>query len=356
MRINRFNNFVYSRKLEGLNESLINEELGFKDVLIGISALVGVVSGNLTKSQAQNKLNDKEVIQQIDDVLNDKEELKSVIDSLESRGMDDVADYIQNNAKEVKDGLKKWNLETIRTDVDPGDYSKLGYYLDKGWAISEITTEKVLKKIFKENPEEELVMDTLELDYKSNDLFEAGSFNISSNFKDSLVQTFDDMKSLGYGIIAINIESSTDKQRIGEKTAEKLEENGYDPSNKGLSESRNDKVKEYLESLFVDGLPSITQNVLFNQGKGVVGSVTEQDPSARYVKLTVYCVSISQVAADPQEDIEEVLIKSFKVVKPTEVEFKITLPSGKKVKKRGRTKKVNYEDCKNLMRGGKKRR
>ena len=73
----------------------------------------------------------KEKYNKIELVLNDKQQLQTAIDSLESRGMSDAAEIIQNNADDVKHELKKiWKTYGTVT-VKDGDYTKMAKLLKK---------------------------------------------------------------------------------------------------------------------------------------------------------------------------------------------------------------------------------
>ena len=153
MKINRYNQFIVERQqieyIQKLEESLINEEAGFKDVLMGLALLAGVVGGSVSPASAQNKLSDKDVSNKIELVLNDKQQLKTAIDSLEARGMKDAATVIKNNAEDVKSELKKVLKTSNTVTVKSNDYKKLASMLKNGWAISEITTKKAINKLKK---------------------------------------------------------------------------------------------------------------------------------------------------------------------------------------------------------------
>jgi len=355
MKINQYKQFViqknkieYLEKLEHFNESLINEKSSVKDVLIGLSILAGVLTGNINKAQAQSKLSDKNIIQKIDNVLNDKEQLQIAIDSLESRGMEDVADIIKKNANDAKKEIKKI-FKTYRTStVD--DYDSLIEKLNKGYAISSITTKKAIQTIEKDSIYDEQVftVDTLEINWSNDELFGIGVYELDSKFRDSIVSVFQQLKDNNLSILTINIESSTDKQRIG-KLATKLKSDGYEESNKGLSQARNDAVYKTVKSILNESnseIPIINQKILYEQGRGEENATTEQDPSARYVKIELICVHISDEIIAPKKvtiiEEKDLLIQSFKLVRAKKIEIKVpSVRLGFKSKRKG-TDKKNY--------------
>ena len=362
MKINRYNQFIVERQqieyIQKLEESLINEEAGFKDVLMGLALLAGVVGGSVSPASAQTKLSDKEVANKIEMVLNDKQQLQTAIDSLESRGMTDAADIIQNNAEDVKHELKKLGKTYASVTVKDGDYVKLAKLLKKGYAISAITTNKAIQKIERDTTYKRTTfsVDTVDIDWSSDELFGVGLYNLSPEFKDSLTSVFQQLKDNDLSIVSIDIESSTDKQRIGGAGA-KLQADGFEASNKGLSEARNNSVKRVIENIFSQSdsdTPIINQNILHDQGRGQENSATPQDPSARYVKISIVCTQISEDVVETPTvkvvDEKDVLIQSFKLVKSKKIEIN-TPPVNGKLPKHTKTshKRFDPSDCKSIF-------
>jgi outer membrane protein OmpA-like peptidoglycan-associated protein len=365
MKINRYNQFIvekqqveYLQRLQKLNESLINEEAGFKDVLMGLALLAGVVGGSVSPAQAQTRLKDKEVANKIELVLNDKQQLQTAIDSLEARGMGDAAEVIQKNADDVKHELKKLGKTYSNVTVKDGDYARIAKLLKKGYAISEITTKNAIQKIEKDTTYSKTIfsVDTVDINWSNDELFGAGLYQISPEFKDSLTSVFQQLKDNDLSIVSINIESSTDKQRIGGVGA-KLQADGFEASNKGLSEARNNSVKGVIESIFSESdseTPIINQNILHDQGKGQENASTEQDPSARYIKITIICTHISEDVAETPTvkvvDEKDVVIQSFKLTKAKDVEINVPPVKSKLPKKTKTThKKFNPSNCRAIF-------
>jgi outer membrane protein OmpA-like peptidoglycan-associated protein len=335
MKINRYNQFISEKKKieyqKRLDESFINEEVGFKDVVIGLAALASFLGGP-KDAEAKNVLSDKQVRTNIERVLDDKDQLQSAIDSLEARGMEDVAQIIQNNAEEAKEKIKEFGADK---QLGTKDYDRLASLLKRGYAISGITTKKAVKKIMEEPKYEDktVYFDTLDIDYNSDEMFGVGLYELSPEFKDSLTGVLEQLKENNLSVLSFNIESSTDKQRIG-GAGRRLEGDGYDASNKGLSQARNNAVKEAVESIFSGSeMPIINQTILHDQGKGEDNAATPQDPTARYVKIQIVCKQIKDNLNIPET-----------TGKPTEVEYLIQsflLVKGKSVtveKKNGTTK------------------
>jgi outer membrane protein OmpA-like peptidoglycan-associated protein len=361
MKINRYNQFIVERQqieyLQRLEESLVNEEAGVKDVLMGLALLAGVVGGSVSPASAQNKLSDKDMAKKIELVLNDKQQLQTAIDSLEARGMSDAADIIQTNAEDVKDELKKLGKTYGTVSVKGGDYATVARLLKKGYAISSITTNKAIQKIEKDSTYQESVfsVDTVDINWSSDELFGAGLYELSPKFTDSLSSVFQQLKDNDLSIVSMDIESSTDKQRIG-KAGVKLESDGFEASNKGLSQARNNAVKSAIESVLSESgsdKPIINQTILHDQGKGQENAATEQDPSARYVKISIVCTQIKPELSTPKtlkiNDDVDVLIQSFKLVKAKDVDISVPPIQGPPKKLKTTHKKFNPSDCKAIF-------
>ena len=311
MRVKRYNQFIIESKItksESLNE-------GLKEILLSIGLLTGALSDY---SIAQNKEKLRDNAAQIENILKDEQKKKSIISELEKHGMEDAAKKIEKNADEVilrLDNFKKG--ERFRTQK-VSDLNEIREKLRNGWAISSIdidTLNKDIDNLYKEKKLEkdiQIAFDSLDIDVKSKEAFEIGSFDITEKFKENIHRTLELLNSSGGTILKIEIESSTDKQRVSENLSKKLMNLGVSGDNKGLSTVRNNKVRseivEFLKGKGVPekGLPMIDQNILYEQGKGELGSSQEQDPEARYVNIKIYFTDFDEdiEAKDPVFDID----------------------------------------------------
>jgi len=316
MNISKYNEFLVLSKID--NIETVNEELGFKDVVMGIGLLANIVLGNVTLAHAKDKIDNQDVKDKIAYVLSNKDQLTSVIDSLEKSGMSDAAKVIKNNADEVSDQLNKLDKDDVNYSTVK-DINTLKIRLNSGWALSSITMD-TLKETIKSNPEtvSKVVWDTVSISVSPQEMFEEGSFTLSSGIKDSLTGILKEVSRQKLVVAGIGIESSTDKQRVSIQKAKELEDKGFEGNNKGLSEARNSALKNFFVSLNGDTI-KINQKVLFEQGQGTVGAVDPQDPSARYVKvnLIVFHVEKSTSSSKGKDTvIIKEIIKGFKLVKP----------------------------------------
>jgi flagellar motor protein MotB len=342
--IKKFEQYELSEgKLQKWNDfQTVNEELGWKDVVLGIGLLSGVLTGSV-KSQAQNSLGKEKAIKNIEIVLNDTEKLNKVISDLETMGYTDAEQKIKDNAEGVKNKLNKRRY--TKTSAVAKNQEDLAKKLNKGYAISSIDTKVLKQKLEDEGLDDVNAVESIELEFNNNDAFEAGGYILKQEFKDSLVTILEKLNMDGeLYVFSVNIESSTDKQRISPKLKSKLSEMGYSDDNEGLSQLRNDNVKEVVENYDFN----VIQKIRFEQGEGDVGAITPQDPSTRYVKVTINAIPKTKPPKEEvNEDSKEIdeIIYSFKLVKYKKKE----LPSIKippiKINKKEKRKICSPTDC-----------
>lgn len=315
MNINRYNEFLVISKME--NVEVVNE--GFREVVMGIGLLANVFLGNVSLASAKDKLNNQDVRDKISHVLSDKKQLNTVIDSLKKNGMDDAAEVIQKNADKVSDELSKIDKSQVNYST-VNDISTLKHRLKSGWALSSVTMDTI-KQTIKKNPEmvSKVVWDTVTISMPPLQMFEEGSFTLNPDIKDTISGILTQITAQDLVVAGIEIESSTDKQRVSPQKAKELEEKGFEGNNKGLSEARNAALKNFFVSKNGGDTMKIKQTILYEQGKGVTGAVDPQDPDARYVKVKIILFHIEKSPA-PSKDKDNVVvtqvIQGFKLVKP----------------------------------------
>jgi hypothetical protein len=315
MNISRYNEFLVISKVEKIEE--VNE--GFKEVVLGIGLLANVVLGNVSTASAKDKLNNQDVRDKISHVLSNKEQLNGVIDSLKKNGMEDAAEVIQHNADEVSKELEKIDKSEVNYST-VNDINTLKLRLKSGWALSSVTMD-TLKQTIKAKPEivSKVVWDTVTISMPPLEMFEEGSFTLGTEIKDTISGILAQVTNQGLVVAGIEIESSTDKQRVSVQKAKELEANGFEGNNKGLSEARNAALKNFFISKNGGDTMKIKQKILYEQGEGTVGAADPQDPSARYVKINIILFHVEKSPA-PSKDKDQVIItkiiQGFKLVKP----------------------------------------
>lgn len=192
------------------------------------------------------------------------------------------------------DKMTSPNIKTVR------------HKMKKGWVVSDIKIER--DTLIKELPPKTTLDTTITVDLTGN-LFDVGKFELSSETAGDLNDIIETIKMNNGKINSITIKSSTDKQRISPQLEPKLVKAFGKGGNEGLSNLRNNKVKEYLTSIGVDS-SLIKQDVKWEQGKGEVGAETPQDPSARYV-IVVIDVTYDVEVLDGDDTVIEVTEKVY---------------------------------------------
>jgi hypothetical protein len=330
-----------------VQEDIIQE--GWKDIVLGVALLAGVGLTGQNQAQAQKAVNDPAILKQVQNVLQD-DRLEDVVDSLEAAGMDNAMEKIQKNAdkleknfnekavrlKGIKGGLRLYTSKELKQQ-SVNNYQKLEKKLKAGYALAGISQD-TLKEIITEKFPQTPVVDSLSVTVDAGDYFGAGDYILSDEGKAILKNILDQIKDQSAVVVGIKIESSTDKQRVSTGLSDKLVDLGYEKGNEGLSSVRNDQLKKELINLGVD-TSLIKQNVKWDQGKGELGSPNPQDPSARYVKITIDAIHITE---DAPEDVEietevDVIVYNFDLVKinkkSIDLKLVINWPN-----KRGKTK------------------
>jgi|TARA_R110002111_G_C6004149_1_gene373577 outer membrane protein OmpA-like peptidoglycan-associated protein len=337
------------------NEKTINES--WKDVVLGVALLAGISLTGHNKAQAQTALEDSKVLAQVQSVLQD-ERLSKVVDSLESAGLNNAEEYIKKNARKiekkfdqasvrvkgVKGGVKVYYGDEVKK-VEVSKYPELVKKLKAGYAITEISQDTI-RQIMTDTVQGESVVDTLKLPYNVGDLFGSGKFVLSQDGKTSIKEILDSLQSQGYSVIGVNIESSTDKQRVSDDLNRKVGDLGYKTGNEGLSQVRNDQIKKVLLDLGVD-TTLIKQTVKFNEGRGKLGAVNPQDASARYVTLQIDMIKIADEAPEDKviTTVEEVIAYNFELARVTSKRFSIRLPKMSVNPSGGKKGKCNNSSC-----------
>lgn len=304
-KISNYQYFILESKINS-NDSL-NE--GFKEILLGLGLLAGVVSGNVNAQTVKQKVQDSAT--EIEEILNDKTKLNYAVTELEKIGMDDAAKTIETNSKKVLKRLEEFKKKKEKvSEFETSNIEEVLKKLKTGWAISSIDLDTVEKTMVNDPKlmQQEIIIDSLELDFKSSELFDESVFKLNDNFKSEITNALQSIKGMDGTILKIEIESSTDKQRVekGGSLSKDLEQMNLPVNNEGLSQARNNSLKSVIESVFEENgdstVPKISQVVKWEQGKGEINSPTPQDPEARYVKIVVYFTEFNSLPDEPALD------------------------------------------------------
>lgn len=182
--------------------------------------------------------------------------------------------------------LNKQNLDKLKSvDVDGAkmDVVKTGSEriakekLKQGYVLSDIkiTSDTILKR-----GDVVYMGDTITLDYSSDAAFKTASYELTDNYKQTLLETINNINSINGKIINVKVESSTDKEPI------KM-------GNEKLAELRSNSVVDVLSGVGISGVETVN---LPNQGPDVYSRTmsTQERTEARketaefrYVRVTI---------------------------------------------------------------------
>ena len=332
------------KKYEDFISDKVNEELGLKDVGIAAALMINTLfGGNVANAQKAS-----------DDQLKAKvvamSQNQDIINKLEDKGVVNASQLLKNNADDLVKKMKHGNF-SIKTlsNKSPKDAARL---VKVGWSISEDQMQEVIDTVKKDNPQITLVpIESIVINYDAGNAFEPGRFVLKESVKKEISDTLSWCHKQGIIITEVNIESSTDKQRVSPGLAPQLKQilggKSFENDNNNLSQVRNDTMKAYVQSHFNDSVPQFSQTVLFEKGKGELGAATPQDASARYVKITLYgvcCDSRAEVDSTNGDPVKSI-IETFKLVKadkPSTVKHPPSFGGGKVQHKTG---KININNC-----------
>lgn len=290
---------------------------GWKEIALALGLLTNTIVGGPVKALAQKAVKSPTVVQQVEQILDNPEELDKVADYLEQIGYKNADEKIEANAIELKKQLdKKSTVLTPKTVKTP---EKLTQALEKGYALRKIERDTILKQI-REQDADKAAIDSMAVTKKAGDIFQAGGFGLKEDSVQYIANIVEQIHNQEGVVLGVKIVSSTDKQRVSENLQKMLEEKGYSSNNQGLSEARNDAVKQALAKAGLD-TSIISQEVLYEQGKGKVGATEPQDPSARYVRFIIDAIDVSkgEKEAGEKADVVDKVVTTFKLVKAKKI-------------------------------------
>ena len=337
-----------------INENLQLLEEGWKDVVLGISLLLGVGLSGQNKAIAQDALKNEETMSQIKSTLEDENKLGELVDALKEKGMSDPETRLAQNADKVVDMFNKVAKDDnikYRVDVKVvNNLTDLKSKIRQGYALKDV--EKTTDVIKGQEGYVITVTDTIDVDFGNDNMFESGGYTITEAGNDTIKMTINEILNQGGEIIGVDIESSTDAEMI------RRFRTPNDPTgNIQLARLRYESIARLIDS-FVNGVP-VKHRELPNNGSNVVSTQdfinVSNDPRRlkilrdltseyRYTKLRIIAVfkTKDEVAPTPDKFIERYraeLVKVSEVVTSTKnintrvkfmkKQYKCIKPSGK---------------------------
>jgi len=275
---------------------LISQEAAIEDIHTII---------NYVKSNPKEYKNAEQVVSQLENLLN-----KFKQGTLDEDSMNKIAKQFSEQSKGMEN--PKIGTKTVKN-------GKGAEYLVGFTKVTEVDSYDTL--MTKTNPSS-VIINIFE---EGN--FESGSYQVDKNFVQKVNDTLAFYKNAGFVIEGVVIEISTDGQQLSVDLRKSLKQNGYTPSNRGLSEIRNDQLKKILVDKTELESDMILQNMMWTDNGDV-------NADLRYNRIII------KVTKD-QEDIK-------KEVKHNEITvyYKITDHKKKSVKNDRKPKAKIYNKTK----------
>jgi len=296
-------------------------EEGWKEVLLGVSLMLGVNLSNQGKALAQDITKNKETMSQIKDVIEDTTKTTELINLMKEKGFKNPGELISKNAdnliKNYNEISDNNNLNYKVNKTSAISLRDLNSKLQQGYAISKIDTRT--EKETDGSVKKYTIKDALEINLNSDNLFKTGSYELSQIGKDSIISIFNEIKAQNGTILKMEIESSTDAERIS-----------Y--GNKKLAELRNESVSNLINSLISqDSIfetikiekPDNGSNVVSAQefynarnNKEELKNLRIKTSEFRYSKLKIDVLFIPQMdIIKPQPDEKEIVKYRVELIK-----------------------------------------
>lgn len=302
----QLNRLVQKRTNEMISENEVIEE-GSKELVM--AALMTL--STITNAVAQKTGKDPKNVAKIEQV---QQKAAEQLSKKENISYEEALKLVQDAEDDYqKDYSKKLGsvTKTMKGDTEQ-DLARVLVNLKNGYAIKGIHKDTIVTEIPPQTFVEKVDIQSVTLD--GENFFQQGSFELNDSTKTQITQVLESLNQGGRTVVGITIESSTDKERVSDHLEQRLVAMGYDEGNQGLSEVRNDKMKEFILSSNVDeGV--IEQDIKWEQGAGELGAETPQDASARYVKVHFFFIEVPQTP--PPSPTEEITIVTvFEMAKP----------------------------------------
>lgn len=323
MIIKKYENFLrerYRHQKLNFNEESLNEEIGIKDLTTIIAlAIASLAAGEKVNAQSLKKIkSDLESSQEtLQTYISDENEIEVVKDELKemfpNKSDEEIEEIAIKRAKDLEGEIsqiltdapkrnsvlrefkKKRGGKRLLTGSSDNFY-RIKELIEKGWAIGGVELDTIVN-VIENDPtlrddnnkgsdfKFEIEANYTEMLVDSDEYFNSGEFVPNTKFESDIKSFLNEIIKDDGLVLKIEIESSTDKQRIGEQTSKRLSENGYESTNKGLSLARNNSAKKVIENFFsgigTNVIPKIDQIILWEQGEGIIND------DARYVKVIV---------------------------------------------------------------------
>ena len=158
----------------------------------------------------------------------------------------------------------------------------------RGWTLDSTQVDTLMQTVIINHPDTIIIQDEISLEDNVQG-FDSGKFILSDRIAGSINNYLKSIEDQGGILTDVNIESSTDKQRLRPNGIawNNLKASGYSTDNAGLAKARAESISKYLISDFSISDSIIDISVKPEQGKQVV------DSNFRYVRVNFTYLVIS---------------------------------------------------------------
>jgi flagellar motor protein MotB len=338
----RTNVYVDGILTEDINNKAELLDEGLKDILLGVSMLIGLNLSGQNKDIGDKALNNANILKQIEATLEDKSKTQELIDAMKAKGIKDPSAMLATNAEKIID---RYNEISDDKDINiklgvvaVNNLKSLESKLKQGYAVksAEMSTDTI-KGV--QETKIVVVKDTLSIDLDNmQNMFVTGGYQLSEDGKKAIKDAIESVTSQGGKIISVEIESSTDAEKMASLSTKE------DPTgNIELANLRSQSVNDIVGGL-VSGA-EVTTREIPNNGSEVVSpemfkkaannkeellKLRNKTSEFRYVKLNIVAEFTTEtIEPEPKPD---VIIKKyrFEVVKMYETSSTIKKIGGGK--------------------------
>jgi outer membrane protein OmpA-like peptidoglycan-associated protein len=272
-------------------------EEGWKEIALGAAMLLGATFGGnkVVAQQAQNAVDNPQVISQIKTTLEDDEGIEKLAKFIKWEP-EKLIKYMEYNGDQIEADFeeaakkKKVNLKLDIKDIR-NQRGAISGKLQQGYAVTDIIVHSDTTL----TPKSIVYMtDTIMVDYSAEAMFVTGKFQLKPEVMNDINGQLEIFRAGGGTVVGVNIESSTDKEPIR-------------MGNEELANKRAQSVSAFLSSIGVNAETNI--NTLPDQGPSVYkkGMSSEERKSAReqtseYRYVTVEFIVQYTVPSSPELD------------------------------------------------------
>lgn len=312
---------------ESINKNSELLEEGWKEIVLGVSMLMGLNLTGQNNAVAEKAIHDANIMKQIEATFENKAKTQELIDLMTKKGMKDPSEMLRKNADEIEDNYNelsdKEKMGIKLSVVAVNNLKSLESKLKQGYALK---STDIQQDTIKSNKPQKIVTikDTVDFEFGNmNNLFDTGGYGLSNDGRQAINDAIESVKAQGGKILSIEIESSTDAENMPSLKSKE------DPTgNIQLAKLRSESVSNVVSGL-ADGA-EITTREIPNNGSDVVSAETfkkyatnkdalaklrEKSAEYRYVKLKIVA-QFTQESEDPEPKPDQIVKKMrFELVK-----------------------------------------